>query len=68
MESTINTEENIINGWIFNDEEMAELWLIENIDELEKKEKEDFIGNRVITKNPENDWEDDFFEEEYFDN
>lgn len=68
MEPTINAGEDIINGWIFDNEEMTELWLIEDIDELEKREKEEFIGNRVITKNPWNDWEDDFFEEEYFDN
>lgn len=68
MEPTINNEDKLINEWIFNDEEMHELWLIEDIDISEKKEEEEFIWNKVITKNPWNDGEDNFFEEEYFEN
>lgn len=66
----ITTEENSNNNsWLFDwtDREI-DLWLIEDIDGLIQKEQSEFIGNRLITKNPENDWEDNFFTEEYYEN
>lgn len=58
-----------INPWLFDwDEAEVELWLIEDIDVLVEKEQEEFMGNRLITSNPDNDWEDNFFNEKYFEN
>lgn len=56
------------NIWLTNSETEFELWLIEDMDTLAEKEKEEFIGHRVMAKNPENDWENNYFDEEYFDN
>lgn len=61
-------QDNIESYWFIDSETEFELWLIEDMDTLAKREKEDFVGNRLITKNSENDWEDNFFNEEYFDN
>lgn len=55
-------------SWLIDMETEFELGLIEDIDTLAQREKEEFIGNRVIAKNPENDWENNYFDEEYFDN
>ncbi|EKE28427.1 MAG: hypothetical protein ACD_3C00060G0007 [uncultured bacterium (gcode 4)] len=47
--------------------EDEELDIIDDLEHVEKEEEEDNMWHRLLTSNPENDWDSDyFFNERYF--